>query len=106
MRRSRKMIRRKEFYTLCAIACFGVNAAEDYCAKAGSRFMDLPIVNHAEGIARLLPSPGIRRNWHCSLHSRLEPEAALSFRENVEAVDLNPTYNSRQHRVCLNLHQN
>jgi hypothetical protein len=39
-RRSRKMIRRKEFYTLCAIACLGVDAAEDYCAQAGSRFMD------------------------------------------------------------------
>src|ERR1039458_2612811 len=44
-RRSRKMIRRKEFYTLCAIACLGVDAAEDYCAQAGSRFMDLQIVN-------------------------------------------------------------
>jgi hypothetical protein len=58
-RRSRKMIRRKEFYTLCAIACLGVDAAEDYCAQAGSRFMDLQIVN----LRKELPDFNHRRGY-------------------------------------------
>ena len=43
----------------------------------------------AAGKPCLLSPARIHRQWHCSVPARPEPEASVSFRENVEAVDLN-----------------
>src|SRR5579863_4700164 len=43
----------------------------------------------ANGAARLLPSTGMRRNWHGAVYAGPEPEVTLSLCENVEAAHLN-----------------
>ena len=63
-----------------------MNAAEEYCAKEGCRFMDLRIVNLRRGVANFLPQSRIRGNRNRAPHSRPAAEAALPLRRDVKAA--------------------
>ena len=65
-----------------------MNAAEAHCAKAGSSFIDLRIVNVRSELPTFYQRRGYVENRHRALYTRPETKTSLSFCIDVETLEL------------------